>query len=169
MVSGTLWAGNTPSGMRGAPAEQSFGNLVSNQLTMGSSTLEVRAAVTLTVPLGGPVGQAFGFGAAVCQCLRNGSASAQREARMASQKVDVLSKPSLGREPQAASKPAGTTRVVLICQAGSHFTDASPMNPKRVGSLPICCNMDLWEGFPLFSPCIQYRHSFIWPKPTLAK
>lgn len=130
VVSGTLWAGNTPLGMRGAKAEWSFGNLVSNQLTLGPFTLEVRAAVTLTVPLGGPVGQALGFDAAVCQCLRNGSASAQRETRMASQNVDVLSKRSLGREPQATSKPAGTTRVVLICQTGSHFTDTSSTNPQ---------------------------------------
>lgn len=173
MVSGTLWAGNTPLGLRGAQAEQSFGNLVSNQLTLGPSTLEVRAAVTLTVPLGGPVGQALGFNAAVCQCLRNGSASAQRETRMASQNVAVLSKLSLGREPQATSKPARTPRVVLICQTGSRFTDTSSMNPKWVGSLPICFNMDLWEGFPLFfkmlSPWIQYRHSFIWPKSTSGK
>lgn len=70
--------------MRGAQAEQSFGNLVSNQLALGPSTLEVRAAVTLMVPLGGPVGQVLGFNAAGCQCLRNGSASAQRETGMAS-------------------------------------------------------------------------------------
>lgn len=66
MVSGSRWAGNTPLGTRGAQAEQGFGTLVSNQLNLGPSGIEVRAAVTLMVPLGGPVGQAIGLDAAVC-------------------------------------------------------------------------------------------------------
>lgn len=122
VVSGTLWAGNTPLGMRGAQAEQSFGNLVSNQLTLGPSTLEVRAAVTLTVPLGGPAGQALGFNAAVCQCLRNGSASAQRETGMASHNGDVLSKLANHRLHQSQpghpeSSPSARLGHILQTQA----------------------------------------------------
>lgn len=63
---------------RGVQAEQGFGNLASNWLTLGPSSLEVRATVALTVPSGGPEGQAFGLDAAVCQDLKNGSASAQK-------------------------------------------------------------------------------------------
>lgn len=62
VVSGSLSATNT----------HSFGN----ERNTRRAELEVRAVVTLIVPLGGPVGQAFGLDAAVCQCLRNASASA---------------------------------------------------------------------------------------------
>lgn len=50
---------------------------------------------------------------------------------MASHGVDVFSKLSLERGPQATSKPAGMTRVVLICHTESNFTDMSPMDPRR--------------------------------------
>lgn len=83
---------------------------------------------------------------------------------MASHGVDVFSKLSLGRGPRATSKPAETTRLVLIRHTGSNFTDMSFMDPQNVGFLPIRFNMALCKGIsavPLNSSFPAFRQRCI--------